>query len=121
MTSYTQNNITLYCTANDPKQNHRMAHIHGKNPVRINQTNCNDCVTNLTNKYNCCTKQINQNIHLSLIHDNLHRKQQYTVPPMITNETTEWPVSMVRIQLELTKPTAMTMMNLTNKYNCCTK
>ena len=43
MTSYTQNNITLYCTANDPERNHRMARIHGKNPVRIDQTNYNDC------------------------------------------------------------------------------
>ena len=40
---------------------------------------------------------------------------------MILNKTTEWPVSMVRIQSESTKPTAMTVMNLTNKYNCCTK
>ena len=76
---------------------------------------------NLTNKYNWCTKRINQNIPLNLIHDDLHTKQHYTVPPMILNQTTEWPVSMARIQSESTKPTAMTVMNLTNKYNCCTK
>ena len=78
-------------------------------------------VMNLTNKYNCCTKRINQNICLNLIHDDLHTKQQYTVMPMIPNETTEWPVSMARIQFELTKPTAMTVTNLNNKYSCCTK
>ena len=77
-------------------------------------------VMNLTNKYNCCTNRINQNIPLNLIHDDLHTKQHYTVPPMILNETTEWPISMARIQFESTKPTAMTVMNLTNKYNCCT-
>ena len=59
---------------------------------------------NLTNKYNYCTKQINQNIPLNSIHNKLHTKQQYTVLPMITNKTTEWPVSMARIQLESTKP-----------------
>ena len=60
---------------------------------------------NLTNKYNCCSKRINQNIPLNLIYNNLHTKQQYTVLPTILNETTEWPVSMVRIQFESTKPT----------------
>ena len=59
---------------------------------------------NLTNKYNYCTKGINQNIPLNLIHNDLHTKQQYTVPPTTVNKTTEWPVSMVRIQFELTKP-----------------
>ena len=64
----------------------------------------------------------NQNFPLNSIHDELHTKQHYfTVLPKIPNETTEWPVSMGRIQFKSTKPTAMTVMNLTYKYNCCTK
>ena len=49
MTSYTQNNITLYCTANNPEQNHRVAHIHGKNPVWI-PLSCH-----MSNNYRACS------------------------------------------------------------------